>query len=64
MHAPSHASAETGRSRRPSPVRAGFRGVSPPEECHLPERDNQDIVGSPLVLLWGVLQPLGRMSGD
>eukprot|EP00959_Pyramimonas_sp_CCMP1952_P289604 6057170-Pyramimonas_sp.AAC.1 len=37
MRNPSHASAETGRKRRPSPVHAGFRAVSPREECHLPE---------------------------
>eukprot|EP00959_Pyramimonas_sp_CCMP1952_P060951 1273321-Pyramimonas_sp.AAC.1 len=37
MHTLSHASAETGRSRRPSPEHTGFRAVSPLGECHLPE---------------------------
>eukprot|EP00959_Pyramimonas_sp_CCMP1952_P035786 749329-Pyramimonas_sp.AAC.1 len=64
MHAPSRASAETGRSRRPSPVHTGFRAVSPLGEGHLPERDGQDKVGSPFVLLWGGRQPLDRMSDD
>eukprot|EP00959_Pyramimonas_sp_CCMP1952_P436673 9143729-Pyramimonas_sp.AAC.1 len=64
MHVPSHASAETGRSRQPSPLHTGFRAVSPPGECRLPERDSQDEMDSPLVLLWGDWQPLDRMSDD
>eukprot|EP00959_Pyramimonas_sp_CCMP1952_P198124 4144199-Pyramimonas_sp.AAC.1 len=64
MHNQSHASAEIGRSRRPSPVHTGFRAAPQLKERHLPERDNQDIVGSPLMLLRGVLQPLDRMSDD
>eukprot|EP00959_Pyramimonas_sp_CCMP1952_P011541 242032-Pyramimonas_sp.AAC.1 len=64
MHNPSHASAETGRSRRPSPAHTGFEAAPPLEERHLPERDSQDIMGSPLVLLRGVLQPLVRMSDE
>eukprot|EP00959_Pyramimonas_sp_CCMP1952_P321417 6725885-Pyramimonas_sp.AAC.1 len=60
IHALSHTSAKTGRKIGRRPNNAGFRAVFPLGECHLPERDSQDEVGSPLVLLLDGRQPLDR----
>eukprot|EP00959_Pyramimonas_sp_CCMP1952_P360511 7549572-Pyramimonas_sp.AAC.1 len=60
----SRASTETGRSRRPSPVHAGFQAASPREGYHLPEHDSEDTMGSPSVAPSGVLQLSDHMSDD
>eukprot|EP00959_Pyramimonas_sp_CCMP1952_P321676 6731203-Pyramimonas_sp.AAC.1 len=64
MHALSHASAATGRRRRPSPGHMGSRAAFPPEEYHSPAHESQDRVDDQLALPLDDQQMLDRMSDD